>query len=183
MPAAGSGLTHRNSWKEKSRMIRLSRVAPLSQTLLLTSILFAVASSQIVAGQTRRSAGAAADEEPLFHEYRGIQIGTAADDVRKKLGSPANKSEEQDFFVFNEKETAQILYDKSGKVITISVDFMTGANGVLTPKQLFGGDIEAKADGSIYKMVRYPKAGCWLSYNRTAGNSPLVTVTLQKIEH
>jgi len=51
----------------------------------------------------------------LFHEYRGIQIGSLADEVRKKLGSPADKSEEQDFFVFNEKETAQILYDKSGK--------------------------------------------------------------------
>ena len=163
-------------------MIRLSRVATLPKTLLITSILCAFASSQIVAGQTRRSGGGT-EEGPLFHEYRGVQIGSAADDVRKKLGSPANKSEEQDFFVFNEKETAQILYDKGGKVITISVDFMTGADGVLTPKQLFGGDIEAKPDGSMYKMVRYPKAGCWLSYNRTAGNSPLVTVTIQKIEH
>jgi hypothetical protein len=84
--------------------------------------------------------------------------------------------------VFDEKETAQILYDKTGKVITISVDFMVGANDVLTPTQLFGGEIEAKADGSKYKMVRYPKAGCWLSYNRTAGNQPLITVTLQKID-
>ena len=162
-------------------MIRLSRgVATLPKTLLLMSILFALASLPLVNAQTRRSAGNT-DDEPLFHEYRGIQIGSLADDVRKKLGSPADKSAEQDFFVFNEKETAQILYDKSGKVITISVDFMTGADGVLTPKQLFGGEIQAKPDGSMYKMVRYPKAGCWLSYNRTAGN--LVTVTLQKIEH
>ena len=162
-------------------MIRLSRVATLPRTLLITSTLLAFAFLQIVAGQTRRSGGGA-EEQPLFHEYRGIQIGAAADDVRKKLGSPANKSEEQDYFVFNEKETAQILYDKSGKVVTISVDFMTGADGVLSPKQLFGGDIEVKPDGSMYRMVRYPKAGCWLSYNRTAGNSPLVTITLQKIE-
>jgi len=162
-------------------MIRLSRgVATLPKTLLLMSILFALAFLPLVNAQTRRSAGNT-DDEPLFHEYRGIQIGSLADDVRKKLGSPADKSAEQDFFVFNEKETAQILYDKSGKVITISVDFMTGADGVLTPKQLFGGEIQAKPDGSMYKMVRYPKAGCWLSYNRTAGN--LVTVTLQKIEH
>jgi len=163
-------------------MIRLSRVATLPRTLLITSVLFALASLQFVAAQTRRNAGGT-DDAPLFHEYRGIEIGTPADDVRKKLGSPADKSAEQDFFVFNEKETAQILYDKTGKVITISVDFMTGANGVLTPKQVFGGDIEVKPDGSMYKMVRYPKAGCWLSYNRTAGTSPLVTITLQRIEH
>jgi hypothetical protein len=124
----------------------------------------------------------AAEEGPLFNEYRGIQIGSLADEVRKKLGTPTDKSPEQDFFVFGEKESAQILYDKAGKVVTISVDFMSGASGVITPRQLFGGDIDVKPDGSMYKMVRYPKHGCWLSYNKTAGNQPLVTVTLQKIE-
>ena len=161
-------------------MIRLSPtyVNPLRLLLLLmVSVSLPVLSP---ANAQRRAP--ADDDGPLFHEYRGIQIGSLADDVRKKLGNPADKSTEQDFFVFNEKETAQILYDKAGKVVTISVDFLTGADGVLTPKQLFGGEIEAKPDGSKYKMVRYPKAGCWLSYNRTAGATPLVTVTLQKIE-
>jgi len=161
-------------------MIRLSRgVATLPTTLLLVSMLSLI-SLPLASAQTRRTVAAA--DEPLFHEYRGIQIGSLADEVRKKLGSPADKSEEQDFFVFNEKETAQILYDKSGKVVTISVDFMVGADGVITPKQIFAGEIEVKPDGSMYKMVRYPKAGCWLSYNRTAGAQPLVTVTLQKID-
>ena len=163
-------------------MIRLSRrVATLPGTLLLVLILLSLSSLPFVNGQSRKPAGA--DDEPMFHEYRGIQIGSPADEVRKKLGSPADKSAEQDFYVLNEKETAQILYDKSGKVVTISVDFTVGANGVITPKQLFAGEIETKPDGSMYKMVRYPKAGCWLSYSRTAGTQPLVTVTLQKIEH
>jgi len=163
-------------------MIRLSPVlATLPKTWLTFSILLATSLCVIVQGQTRKSA--ALDDGPLFHEYRGVQIGSPADEVRKKLGSPADKSAEQDFYVLNEKVTAQILYDKSGNVVTISVDFMMGADGVLTPKQLFGGEIEAKPDGSMYKMVRYPKAGCWLSYNRTAGATPLVTVTLQKIDH
>jgi hypothetical protein len=30
-------------------------------------------------------------------------------------------------------------------------------------------------------MVRFPKAGYWISYNRTGGNSPMTSVTLQKI--
>lgn len=162
-------------------MIRLSPVmATLPKTRLTFSILLATSLCLMVQGQTRKPA---LDDEPLFREYRGVQIGSPADEVRKKLGSPADKSAEQDFYVLNEKETAQILYDKSGKVVTISVDFMMGADGVLTPKQIFGGEIEAKPDGSMYKMVRYPKAGCWLSYNRTAGAQPLVTVTLQRIDH
>ncbi|HEY6119108.1 MAG TPA: hypothetical protein VIV66_04065 [Pyrinomonadaceae bacterium] len=162
-------------------MIRLSPASatfPGAQLILL--ILLATSLLTVVNGQTRKSG---LEDEPLFHEYRGVQIGSAADDVRKKLGNPADKSAEQDFYVLSEKETAQILYDKAGKVVTISVDFMMGAGGVLTPKQIFGGEIEAKPDGSIYKMVRYPKAGCWLSYNRTAGAQPMVTVTLQKIDH
>src|SRR3982751_2461920 len=103
------------------------------------------------------------EEGPLISEYRGVKIGWVAEDVRKKLGNPANKSDEQDYFMFDEKETVQILYDKTQKVVTISVDFQTGANGTLTPQQVFGADIEAKSDGSKYKMVRYPKAGFWLS--------------------
>ncbi len=164
-------------------MIRLSRGHATALTLLLLlSVMICLAATSPRAAQAQRRTSAE-DEGPLFHEYRGIQIGSLADEVRKKFGNPADKSTEQDFFVFSEKETAQILYDKSGKVITISVDFLVGANGVLTPKQLFGGEIEAKPDGSMYKMVRFPKAGCWLSYNRTAGAQPLVSVTLQKIEH
>jgi hypothetical protein len=105
-----------------------------------------------------------------------------ADEVRKKLGEPKDKSDEQDFFVFNETETAQIVYDKTHKVITISADFLNPGNSVPTAKQVFGMDVEAKTDGSMYKMVRYPKAGYWLSYNRTSGTSPLTTVTIQKIQ-
>jgi hypothetical protein len=157
-------------------MIRLSRF--YFQLLLLVSMSLGVVAFSKADPQRKP----AADEGPLFNEYRGIQIGSGAEEVRKKLGTPTDKSAEQDFFVFGEKESAQILYDKSGKVVTISVDFMNGASGVLTPREIFGGDIDVKPDGSMYKMVRYPKAGCWLSYNKTAGNQPLVTVTLQKIE-
>jgi hypothetical protein len=162
-------------------MIRLSSPSTLLKALLVPSVVLSLGLTCFASPRVQKRTGTES-EGPLFNEYRGIQIGTLADEVRKKLGSPADKSVEQDFYVLNEKETAQILYDKTGKVVTISVDFMVGANDVLTPKQLFGGDIEPKPDGSIYRMVRYPKAGCWLSYNRTAGDTPLITVTLQKID-
>ncbi len=136
--------------------------------------------------QTRKPAAAPVaggdEESSVFKDYRGVQLGMTSDEVRKKLGDPRNKGDEEDFFVFNDNETAQIVYDKQHKVITISADFMTSGATVPTAKQVFGSEVEAKTDGTIYKMIRFPKAGYWLSYNRTSGASPLTTVTLQKIQ-
>lgn len=121
-------------------------------------------------------------DKPLYQEYRGIQLGMAADEVRKKLGNPTDKGDEQDFFMLNDAESAQIFYDKTKKVMAISANFLQGAQNVPTPKALFGEELAAKPDGSVYKMARYPKHGCWLSYSKTAGDSPLISVTLQKID-
>ena len=149
---------------------------------LLVLFAFVLCVPGIVLGQTNKTRNAAREDEPVFNEYRGVQIGWLADEVRKKLGAPADKGDEQDFYIFGEKETAQILYDKATKkVVAISVDFSNGASGVLTPQQVFGSDVEAKPDGSKYKLVRYPKAGYWLSYSRTAGETPIITVTIQKM--
>ena len=158
----------------------------------ISTLLFAAAALLLACGsignanaQQRRGTGggsASGDESsPSFTEYRGVQLGMISTDVRKKLGDPKDKGEEQDFWVFDETETAQIVYDKTHKVVTISADFVNNSK-VLSPKQVFGSDVEAKPDGSVYKLVRYPKAGYWLSYNRTGGASPLITITLQKIE-
>jgi len=145
-------------------------------------VIIALGSSAAQAQRRAATQAAAQDDSPLFHEYRGVQLGMVADDVRKKLGDPKDKGDEQDFFVFNDTETVQIVYDKTHKVITISADFMNPSSKVLTAKEVFGSELDAKADGSVYKMVRYPKAGYWLSYNRTGGASPLTTITLQKIQ-
>jgi len=153
-------------------------------TLVIAAVGVLIALSSASA-QTPKKGGAkpAGDEESaLFHDYRGVQLGMTADEARKKLGDPKDKGDEQDFYVFYESETAQIVYDKEHKVVTISADFLTAGASVPTAKQVFGSDIEAKADGSVYKMVRFTKAGYWLSYNRTSGAPPLTTVTLQKIQ-
>lgn len=164
----------------------MTRLLRSSEFWLLNPALLAVISlslAGIALAQTgQRRSAPAADEEPFFHEYRGVKIGWLADEVRKKLGSPANKGDEQDFYIFGEKETAQVFYDKTTRQVTaISVDFMSGANEVITPQQVFGADFETKPDGSKAKLVRYPKAGYWVSYSRTAGDSPIVTVTIQKL--
>ena len=159
-----------------TRLIRFVLLLAI-QALLAASLSFAAAQGQ------RRAAAQNADEEsPVFREYRGVQIGMTAEEARKKLGDPKDKGDEQDFFVFNDKETAQVVYDKAHKVTTLSVDFLSGAAGVPTPRAVVGADIQPKPDGSMYKMVRYTKAGFWVSYNRTAGDSPLISVTIQKID-
>lgn len=158
----------------------------------IPTLLFAAATLLLACGsmgsanaQQRKGTGGGAaghdDSSPSFNEYRGVQLGMVSADVRKKLGDPKDKGEEQDFWVFDETETAQIVYDKTHKVVTISADFVNNSKA-LSAKQVFGSDVEAKADGSVYKLVRFPKAGYWLSYNRTGGTSPLITITLQKIE-
>jgi hypothetical protein len=133
-------------------------------------------------GETQKTKTAnLAEDKPMFQEYRGVQIGWMADDVRKKLGDPESKNDEQDYYKFNDKETAQFFYDKAHKVTAISVDFMSGATGVPTPQQVLGADFETRPDGSKYKVIQYPKAGCWVSYSRTSGDTPLITITIQKL--
>jgi hypothetical protein len=164
-----------------TRLSRSSNLWILSRATLIGVCLFLAGSS--VSAQTTRKTAAAGDDEPVFLEYRGIQIGWLADEVRKKLGNPADKGDEQDLFVFGEKETCQVIYDKATRKVTaISVDFMNGSNSPITPQQVFGSDIESKADGSKYKLVRYPKAGYWVSYNKTGGATPMITITMQKLQ-
>jgi hypothetical protein len=47
---------------------------------------------------------------------------------------------------------------------------------------VLGTEIEVKPDGSIYKLLRFPKAGYWVSYSRTAGDAPLITITMKKMD-
>jgi hypothetical protein len=158
---------------------RSSKFWLLERALL---VIMTLTITEAVVAQTVQKTPGAKGDEPVFLDYRGVKIGWLADEVRKKLGSPANKGDEQDFYVFNEKETCQIFYDKAtNKVTAISVDFMNGAREVITPLQVFGEDIQAKPDGSKSRLVRYPKAGFWVSYNRTAGDTPMITVTIQQM--
>lgn len=122
------------------------------------------------------------NETPAFRDYRGIQIGMTAADARQKLGKPRDKGDDRDDFAFGENETATIIYDATHKVVTISIDYLSGAADVPGAKTVVGAEIEAKPDGSLYKMVRYPKAGFWVSYFKAAGDAPTTSITVQKID-
>jgi hypothetical protein len=152
----------------------ITRPFLLAFVTFMAAILFCALDARAQGGSDKKA------DKPLYVEYKGVQIGMSADDVHKKLGSPKEKADTQDFYMFSEKETAQVFYD-NGKVMAVSVNYL-GDKGAPIPKTVFGVDVEAKADGGIYKLIRYPGAGYFVSYNRTAGDDPLVTVTMQRIQ-
>ncbi len=151
---------------------------------LLIAVVFGLGLSFNTNAQAQKIKGAinhrAATQQPLYTEYRGVRLGMSAEEARAKLGTPAMKDSDQDYYVFSQNETAQIVYDAAQKVLTISVDYVGGI-GAPDYKAVVGGELERTANGSLYRIVRYESLGFWVSYNRTTGLVTSVTVTIQKI--
>lgn len=163
--------------RNKLRKLLSVAVAILAITLagLLSSIY----------GQTQKtravsSAATPVVQQPLFTEYKGIKLGTLAQEVRAKLGDPVLKDDAMDYFIFADGVTAQFVYDKTHAVRTISVDY-AGGTGAPEYRAVVGTELETRPDGSTYKIVRYESLGFWVSYNRSAGPVITVTVTIQKM--
>jgi hypothetical protein len=165
---------------------------PLRPTLLAACLLcltaFAAPAQTTGAGNAAQNTAnpsavkpGTAGEQPPFQEYKGVRIGMSVEEARKKLGAPTDKGDTQDFYLVSDKESVQVMYDSAKKVSAIALNYMSAGGKAPSPKAVIGDDIEARPDGSLYKLVRYPKAGYWVSYSRTAGNSPIVSVMMQKM--
>ncbi|HVF68226.1 MAG TPA: hypothetical protein VM914_11205 [Pyrinomonadaceae bacterium] len=157
------------------RFTRRARALFYVATLLLA--LPAVCAAQGPAPQANQEK----TEEPPFHEYKGVKIGMTADEARKKLGNPTDKGDKQDYYALNDNETCEVYYGDDKKVYAVKVTYL-GGNAIPAPKNILGIEADSKQDGSLYKMLRFPKVGYWVSYMRTAGDSPMTLVTLQKIQ-
>ena len=133
----------------------------------------------------RGAAGPVAEPTPEIKSpaylYKGIAIGATADEVRKKLGDPKERSDPQDQFIFSDEESAQFIYDADHKVSAIMVTFSGKMTGAPSAKDVFGEEVAPKPDGGVFKMVRYPKAGYWISYNKIVGDDSIVSIAMQKI--
>ncbi len=161
--------------------------------LFLSAIVLMLAASTVSAQTTATSqtevakvstAGSTASKSsnlPVYTDYRGVRIGMSADEVKSTLKDLKDGGTGQDFFVFSERESAQIYYDENKKVMAISIDYIGENTDAPSPSSVLGIELQAKPDGSMYQLNRYPEAGYWVSYNRTAGDKPIVTITLQKI--
>lgn len=159
------------------RRIRCPRLWLLG---LVTVSLVVLALPSAAFAQTTRNKATHASE-PLYSDYKGVRVGMAAEEVHKLLGKPVQTVDDQEFYIISESETVQICY-KTGKVCTISVDYMGQVSNIPDYKTVIGDSIETRPDGSMWKLVRYEKAGFWVSYNRTTGTVPMTTITIQKME-
>jgi hypothetical protein len=130
---------------------------------------------------TQSQAANAPADEPLYSEFKGVRIGTSQTEARKKLGNPEDKSKEMDFFSFSDKERARVYYDAKGNATAVIVTYIGKSADAPAAKAVLGTDADARPDGSLYKIVYYPKAGYWVAYSRTAGDEPLTIITMQKL--
>jgi hypothetical protein len=163
-----------------------------SRRLIVALLFFAVfglfslgteANAQSQKARPKVSSGfteSAATQQPLYGDYKGVRIGMTVNEARVKLGQPTREFENQDLYVVSETETLQIFFDAARKITAISVDYL-GTTGAPDYKAIVGDNIEMKPDGSMYKVVRYEQLGFWVSFNRTAGELGIITVTIQKI--
>jgi hypothetical protein len=141
-----------SEFNDKSFNQSMGRTTRAVMQTFLTLALLAVASATVASAQK-------VTDTPPFIEYKGVRIGMDMNEARKKLGKPADKGDAQDFFMFSEKESCQVFYDKVHQVMAVSVNYIGDGSGAPLPKVVLGTEIEAKADGSIYKLVRYPASG------------------------
>jgi len=115
---------------------------------------------------------------PVYKDYRGVTIGMTADEARRKLGDKKADGKTQDFFQVEENEMVSLYYTKDGKVRAMSIIY-TGKNAPADTAVL-GETLAPDANGRIYKLIRYPNSGYWVAYSRTSGDSPVVTITMQR---
>ena len=172
-----------------------SRTATFLQAGLILVLLFWLATAAfgqttdtkqtatITTTETQKSETPKAVMMPVLQNYKDVKIGATDDEVRDRLGKKATIDDKDGFFYQFDDEMAQIRLDKDKKVRLISITYTS--NNKNTPKfeDVFGTGVKAEpgADGMIYKLVRYPEAGYWVAYSRTAGDKPTVTVTMQKM--
>ena len=160
-----------------------SRVSLTEFIFLLIGMLLLLALARIVTGQSKAPEAQIPKaygqvQQPLYREYRGVRLGMTAAEVRAKLGEPALKSNEQDFYLISANETAQIAYDAAQKVITISTDYIAGVGAPDYRSVVGEGLLLQRPDGSLFRMVMYDSERFWVSYNKSATAASLVTITI-----
>ena len=163
--------------------VNKSRISVGELVFLLLGLLLLLALARVATGQSEASGARIHKahgqvQQPLYREYRGVRLDMTAAEVRAKLGEPAMKSEEQDFYVISANETVQVAYNEAHKAVTISTDY-SGGVGAPDYKNVVGeGLLLERPDGSLFRMVMYDSERFWVSYNKSATTVSIVTITI-----
>jgi hypothetical protein len=121
---------------------------------------------------------------PVISELHGISIGMTADQVKDKLGKPDTSDAATMYYDLENGESLQLRLDADKNVMMVAVIYSGREAKAPTFAEVLGPDtpVITKENGSIYKQVRYPAKGVWVSYSKLALDSgPMTTVTIQKI--
>src|SRR5439155_21811086 len=97
-------------------VVRLPSLVKLAGLSVLAAACLVLGTPASQAQRTRAAGAQAGVDDPAFNEFKGVRLGMTADEARKKLGDPKDKSDEQDFYLFGDKLAAQVLY-KLKKVV------------------------------------------------------------------
>jgi hypothetical protein len=153
------------------------------RTAIFLALVFALSLMTVSAQNTEIKKISSKTNLPAWQNYKGVGIGMPVDAVHAKLGAPKSEDDDDMFYVVSETETVQVLLDGEKKVRTVSVVYTPEHAAAPKFADVFDKNtlVEPRADGSIYKMVRYEDAGYWVSYNRMAGEKAMVIVTIQKL--
>lgn len=119
---------------------------------------------------------------PLFREFRKASLGMTTDTLRDAWGKPANEYSDGLFYEMSDSETVQVVIGPERKITAIAITFLKG-KGAPSFAEVFGeGEKpEKRENGSVYRMVRYPNAGYWVSYYVGPGENADVFLTMQKL--
>lgn len=166
---------------DQSKIDIIELISLLLGALVLLLFAFVIGKGQSRIQEVRPGAAPIQIQQQLYREYRGVRLGMTTVEVRTKLGEPAMKSDEQDFYVVSTKETAQIVYDARQKVVTISTDYTSGV-GAPDYKTVVGEELLQRPDGSLFKIVFYYSERFWVSYYKSSSDVPVVTVTIGAIK-
>ncbi|MEP6944474.1 MAG: hypothetical protein ABJA02_01045 [Acidobacteriota bacterium] len=121
---------------------------------------------------------------PFIKDLQGVPIGMPRKEVEKNLGSAKVSDKAGLYYEFSKTHSAQIGFDADSNVRTVALIFTGGDKSAPAFADVFGADVSSSpnANGGIYKMVRYPEAGFWVSYSVTnPGPQATTVVTMRRM--